>query len=203
MTGLANRWKRLRYSVYAPFYDYGLSFVGERQAAIRALGPAAGEKILIVGVGTGADLPHLPPDVQVLATDYSPAMLARAAARAGDNVELRVMNGEALELDDGTFDAALLHQILAVIPDPVSCLRETTRVLRPGGRISVFDKFVPDGTRLSTLRGWALRSLDTIFTSATWTLADLLAAARAPLRIEAELPDQRPPFRTVILRKTA
>lgn len=202
MTSLANRWKRLRYSVYAPFYDYGLSFVGERQAAIGALGPVAGEKLLIVGVGTGADLPHLPVDVQVLATDYSPAMLARASARAGDNVRLQVMNGEALELADGTFDAALLHQILAVIPDPVSCLRETTRVLRPGGKISVFDKFRPDGTRLSALRGWALRSLDTVFTSATWTLADLLAESRVPVRIETEIPS-KPPFRTVILRKHA
>lgn len=200
MSSLANRWKRLRYSIYAPFYDYGLSFVDERQAAIGALKPAAGEKILVVGVGTGADLPHLPPGVQILATDYSPAMLARATARAGKNVELRVMNGEALDVEDGAFDAVILHQILAVIPDPVRCLRETTRVLRPGGRISVFDKFLPDGTRLSAMRGWALRSLDTVFTSATWTLSDLLAAARIPVHVEAEVPS-RPPFRTVILRK--
>ena len=200
MTSRANRWKRLRYSLYAPFYDFGLSFDRERRAAIGALRPAAGEHVLIVGVGTGADLPHLPAGVRILATDYSPAMLARATARAGDNVELRVMNGEALELADGCFDAALLHQILAVIPDPVRCLRETARVLRPGGRISVFDKFLPDGTRLSAVRGWGLRSLDTVFTSATWTLPDLLAAARVPLAIEAELPNRRP-FRTVILRK--
>ena len=54
------------------------------------------------------------------------------------------MDGQALELPDASFDAVALHLILAVIPDPVRCLAEAARVLRPGGRLAVFDKFVGD-----------------------------------------------------------
>lgn len=43
---------------------------------------------------------------------------------------------------DGSFDAVILHVILAVVPDPARCLAESTRVLHPGGRAAILDKFV-------------------------------------------------------------
>jgi ubiquinone/menaquinone biosynthesis C-methylase UbiE len=57
------------------------------------------------------------------------------------------MDGHALKFPDASFDAVILHLIVAVIPDPVKCLREAARVLRPGGRAVIFDKFVPDDQR--------------------------------------------------------
>src|SRR3712207_8472663 len=62
--------------------------------------------------------------VEVLATDVTPAMLRQAWAHARPGIEFRVMDGMALDLPDGSFDAALLHMVLEVIPDPVKCLRE-------------------------------------------------------------------------------
>ncbi len=58
------------------------------------------------------------------------------------------MDGQALEFPDKSFDAAILHLIVAVIPDPARCLKEVARVLRPGGRAVIFDKFVPDDAQL-------------------------------------------------------
>ena len=52
------------------------------------------------------------------------------------------MDGHSLAVPRAAFDAVVLHLILAVIPDPVRCLREAARALRPGGRVVVFDKFV-------------------------------------------------------------
>lgn len=57
------------------------------------------------------------------------------------------MDAHHLAFPDASFDAAVLHLILAVIPDPVRCVREVARVLRPGGRAVIFDKFVPDQAR--------------------------------------------------------
>ncbi len=101
--------------------------------------------MLIVGAGTGLDLPHLPEGLVVLATDLTPAMLEKCARqKLAVNMELstRVMNGQAMELPDEAFDAVILHLIVAVIPDHKACLKEVDSVLKPGGKIAVFDKFV-------------------------------------------------------------
>ena len=76
----------------------------------------------------------------MLATDISPGILAYAAdaARAAGlaNVETREMDGEALDLDDGSFDAVISRVGLIYFPDQQRALSEIHRVLRPGGRLS-------------------------------------------------------------------
>ena len=47
-----------------------------------------------------------------------------------------------LPFAEGCFDHAILHLILAVVPDPLACLAETARVLSPGGSVLIFDKFL-------------------------------------------------------------
>jgi len=106
----------------------------------------------------------------------------------GPHVELRVMDGQELELPDESFDAVLLHLILAVIPDPVACLREASRVLRPGGRVSVFDKFVRAGQRPGLLRRAANLPARLLATNLNRVLEEILTAAAAPLRIEHDEP---------------
>jgi phosphatidylethanolamine/phosphatidyl-N-methylethanolamine N-methyltransferase len=200
--GRAIRWNRLRYTLWAGFYDRIVRFGAQRRRAIERLGLNAGEHVLVVGAGTGADLPYLPAEVSVLATDLTPAMLARARPKAGPGVELRVMDGQALELRDAAFDAVLLHLILAVIPDPVACLREAARVLRPGGRISVFDKFVRQGHRPSLLRRLANLPARLLATDINRVLEDIVAASGAPLHIEHDEPAGfGGAFRIVLLRK--
>ena len=142
-------WNRLRYSVYAPLYD----IVAER--ALRrprrtALGQVAwhpGMRVLLVGAGTGLDLPWLPRDVEVHATDLSPAMVRRTARRAealGMDVQAAEMDAEALTFPDGHFDVVVMHLILAVMPDPARGLAEARRVLRDDGQLCVMDKFQTD-----------------------------------------------------------
>lgn len=144
----SNAWRRFSYTLWAPFYDaLARAFAPRRRRAIELLNLHVGERVLIVGAGTGLDLEMLRRDVRITATDLTPAMLQRLRARArrlGLGVEARVMDGQALDLPDASFDAVILNLIVAVIPDPVRCLRETQRVLRPGGRAVVFDKFLPD-----------------------------------------------------------
>ena len=144
-----NRWNQFIYARWAPVYDVMIGlppFVRARRRAFDVLDLRAGERLLIAGIGTGPDFPFLPEGVRVTGMDLSEPMLARARRKlpiAGREIVLQRGNAEALPFDDGSFDAASLFLILSVAGDPISVLRETVRVLRPGGRVVIFDKFLP------------------------------------------------------------
>jgi ubiquinone/menaquinone biosynthesis C-methylase UbiE len=200
----SNAWNRLRYTLWAPVYDLvGFTFDPFRRRSLRMLDLRSGERLLLVGAGTGGDLPYVPAGVRTLATDLTPAMLQRARRRAGGDTRLAVMDGHRLALRPGVFDAAALHLILAVIPDPAACLRETARAVRPGGRIVVFDKFVR-GPRTPL----ALRALNRVsrvlFTEITRRFEEILERSGAPLEVERDAPALAGGlFRYLLLRRKA
>ena len=84
----------------------------------------------------------------VLATDISANLLAyaaNAAEKAGlDNFETRVMDGEDLELEDASFDAAICRQGLMLMPNAPTAVSEAYRVLKPGGWFSTIVFSTPD-----------------------------------------------------------
>lgn len=172
-----NRWNRLRYTLYAPLYDRVVRFRGARRRSIGLLRLRPGERVLIDGAGTGADLDFIPPEVEVVATDLTPAMVERIRARArrlGRAVDARVMDAHALDFPDGSFDAVILHLIVAVVPDPERAMREAARVLREGGRAAVFDKFVPENQAPSLLRRALNPLANALFSDLTRRLGPLL-----------------------------
>jgi phosphatidylethanolamine/phosphatidyl-N-methylethanolamine N-methyltransferase len=195
-----NLWQRFRYTIWAPHYDRVTKLHRERRRSIELLAPQPGERLLIVGCGTGADLPFIPEGVAVLATDLTPAMLRQARVHARPGIEFAVMDGHALDLPDASYDCAILHMVLEVIPDPARCLRETARVLRPGGRIAVFDKFLPDGFHPGPLRRAGLALLDLVFTSTNRRMGEILKASGAPLEVACDEPSVGA-YRHLILRK--
>lgn len=172
-----NGWNRLRYTAFAPVYDRIAGFAAQRRRSIALLDLRPGERVLIVGAGTGADLPHVPAGVEEVAGDITPAMVERIRRRAEQlrrPVRAEVMDGQALPLPDASFDAVVLHLIVAVIPDPAACLREAARVLRPGGRAVVFDKFVAEDRRPSSVRRLLNVVTNALFSDITRRLGPLL-----------------------------
>ena len=196
------RWNRIRYTLWAPGYDLVAGMGRQRRRSLELLAPRPGERVLLIGAGTGADLPWLPDGVEVLVTDLTPAMLARARPKLRPGMELRVMDGARLELPDASFDAVVLHLILAVMPDPVACLRETARVLRPGGRAVVFDKFLRRGRRAGLARRLVGGVTGLLFSEVNRVLEDLLDESAAPLEIVHDEPALAGDlFRIVLLRR--
>jgi phosphatidylethanolamine/phosphatidyl-N-methylethanolamine N-methyltransferase len=179
-----NRWNRIRYTAFAPLYDRIARFGKQRRRSIELLALKPGERVLIVGAGTGADLPLIPDGVEIVAGDLTPAMVERIRQRAeelGRRVTAELMDGQALPLPDAGFDAVILHLIVAVIPDPAACLREVARVMKPDGRAVVLDKFVPDEQTPSLGRRVFNLVTNTLFSDITRRLGPL--AQEASLRV--------------------
>ena len=90
-------WNRLRYTAWAPAYDAiarAVGFDAARRLSIDRQQLASGDRVLIVGAGTGLGLDFLASNVHVTAIDVTPAMLKqleRRAAGAGRPVTARVM----------------------------------------------------------------------------------------------------------------
>lgn len=201
-----NAWNRLRYGLFAPGYDLvGRRMDAARRRSIDLVRLVPGERLLLVGAGTGLDLPWLPPGLEVTAIDLSAPMLKRCEARArelGLDVTCRLMDAHAMDLPDARFDAVLLHLVLSVVPDPFAAAREVGRVLRPGGRAGIFDKFIAAGARPSPLRRIAGAVANAVFSDINRELEPLLDAAGLETTHE-ELSYGRGLFRIVVARKPA
>ncbi|MBI4571266.1 MAG: class I SAM-dependent methyltransferase, partial [Chloroflexi bacterium] len=101
-----------------------------------------GSRVLEIGVGTGKNLRWYPPGVSVVAVDFSPRMLSRAVRRVrkgGVDVQLALMDAQALALAGGSFDVVVSTCVFCSVPDPVLGLEEVRRVLRPDGRILLLE----------------------------------------------------------------
>ncbi len=107
---------------------------GLRRAELRG-----GMRLLDVAAGSGSlSIPAARLGAQVMATDQSPIMLELLQARArkeGLNIETRVMDGHALELDDNSFDMAGSQFGVMLFPDMPKGISEMVRVVKPGGRV--------------------------------------------------------------------
>lgn len=142
------------YTLIAPFYEALIA--GGTQRIRRDSWLKAGDvsncKVLIPGIGTGLDIPFLPNGGHYTGFDLTPAMLARAERRTAQsksncNLVLKLGDIHALDEADEQFDLIVMHLILAVVPSPEQALNEMLRVLKPGGRIIILDKFLKPGER--------------------------------------------------------
>lgn len=161
-----NRYNHKLYRLYAPIYDRLMRFwtLASRRKVIERLELKSGELLLIPGVGTGLDLPYIPQGVCTTAVDLSPAMLKQAQKKRHDHVGFAVMDGQNLAFSSDCFDAIVLNLILSVVPEGNKALGESWRVLRPGGRMVIFDKFLPEHEKMTlfrTLLGILIRRLGT------------------------------------------
>jgi SAM-dependent methyltransferase len=113
--------------------------------------PLPADLALDVGTGTGHTALALATRVaHVTGTDVTPEMLAEARAlamsrgAAAANVEFVLADVEALPYADGSFDIVTCRRALHHFLRPEAALAEMRRVMRPGGRLVIDDRSVPD-----------------------------------------------------------
>ena len=179
------------YTLLAPVYDLMVSYATQnfRPASLARLNIQTDQKILIAGIGTGLDIPHLPQQADYLGVDLTYAMLKRAQNRTAEStLQLQLCQGNVMQLPcaDNTFDHIVMHLILSVVPDPVTTLQEMSRALKPGGQIVIVDKFLRRGER-----AWLKRIVNPIMrriaTRTDVVFEDVLEQSPA-LQVQADKP---------------
>jgi ubiquinone/menaquinone biosynthesis C-methylase UbiE len=104
-----------------------------------------GAAILDVGTGPGVLLVELArrrPDLTLTGVDLSPDMVTAAnrnLRRSGDRASVRVGDAARLPFEDGSFDLVVSSLSTHHWDDPAAAALELNRVLRPGGRILIYD----------------------------------------------------------------
>lgn len=196
-----NTWNKIRYTIYTPVYDSiaGI-FKASRRKSIDALNIKEGDKVLIVGAGTGLDLAFLPSGCQIIATDITPSMVKRIENRKMKNVEALVMDGHKLAFENESFDKIILHLILAVIPDPIACIKECERVLKTGGQIAVFDKFISADQELSLIRKALNIISNFLFSDITRKIEEIISHTQLKI-ISNTAADFNGNFRIILINK--
>ena len=126
-----------------------------RERAIDLAGVSRGDRVLDVATGTGdlaiALARRVAPGGEVIGSDFSEEMLARARHKNRSPQTLSFEWGDALDLSypDDSFDAATVGFAARNYADLAAGLREMRRVVRPGGRVVVLEFTTPTRLPLS------------------------------------------------------
>jgi SAM-dependent methyltransferase len=123
---------------HAAYADARGAEVAERMLELTAVGP--GDRVLELACGPGGlGLAAAARGAEVVLSDVAPEMTAIAAARARGrvNVGARVLDVEAIDEPDASYDVVLCREGLMFATDPARAAGEILRVLRPGGRTAI------------------------------------------------------------------
>lgn len=146
-----------------------------------------------LGCGVGHVADALAPCVgRVIAVDESGPMLAAARERLGvhTNVDLRAGTIEALPIDDGALDAAIMFLVAHFVTDPAKAMREVNRVLKPGGRLLIVDLMSHDRVEYVVQLGHVWQGFDAEQMKEWLTNARFTSVRYRPLPAD---PDSRAP----------
>lgn len=188
-----NSWNKFIYKIGSPIYDKVFNsgiFLNARKRIFQSIPFDSKQKILFVGVGTGADLELINyADLDITAIDYSPDMLGKAKIKFKDStIKFLEMDAQNMVFEDESFDYVVASLILSVVPDANKCFQEITRVLKHEGKIIIFDKFAPENKKLSLPKVLLRPIISVLGTDIGRSFEELIPKNNKHIKVEEDIP---------------
>ncbi len=129
---------------------------------VDAIGPQPGYTVLELAAGPGETgflaAEMIRPGGTLITSDVAPEMLSVAQRRAEelglDDVRFKQIDADSsIDIEAATIDAVLCRWGYMLMADPATAMRETRRVLKPGGRLALAAWTGPDDNPWSALTG--------------------------------------------------
>jgi len=202
-----NPWNKFVYKIGSPFYDKFFNsgiFLHARKQIFQSLSFETNQKVLFVGVGTGADLELVhPSNLEITAIDYSPDMLEKARKKfRHSSITFIEMDAQQMPFADESFDYIVASLILSVVPDANKCFQEMTRVLKREGKILIFDKFVSQNHKLSLPKMLLRPMIRVLGTDIGRNFEELMLHHVTKVKVEEDVPIMwNGMYRKIIVRK--
>lgn len=200
-------WNKVIYKMWSPVYDKIFNtgiFLDARKQIFNEIGFHHKQKILFVGVGTGADLELIDhSDLDITAIDFSPDMLEKGRMKfKGSGIKFLEMDAQNMEFTNQSFDYVVASLILSVVPDADKCFQEMTRVLKQEGKMMIFDKFIPNNKKQSLQQKWLRPIIKVLGTDIGLSFEELFLRNHTNLQIEEDKPVlMNGMYRKIIIRK--
>jgi phosphatidylethanolamine/phosphatidyl-N-methylethanolamine N-methyltransferase len=113
--------------------------------AISHMNIKPGDRVLDLGIGTGASLDFYPKQGKIVGIDLSSGMLRECKKKLQNRrlAPTHLIQGNALELPfhDDAFDHVFISHVISVVSDPYLLIKEAQRVLKPLSRIVIVNHF--------------------------------------------------------------
>ncbi|MGA2229817.1 MAG: methyltransferase domain-containing protein [Tepidisphaeraceae bacterium] len=172
---------RALYDVQSRVYDHTFGALVQRRisTAISHINIQAGDKVLDLGIGTGAALRYYPLDRgRIFGIDLSAGMLDLCIKRMDrlERTNATVVQGNALQLPfaDNSFDHVFISHVISVVSDPCQVVREAQRVAKPQARIVMLNHFQSNNRLIAMVEKWLCPLCTKLGWRSDLALADLL-----------------------------
>lgn len=135
------------YDFHSLFYDVTFGRLVRRRitSAISHMSIGAGQRVLDLGIGTGASLDYYPRHARIFGIDLSGGMLRECRKKIQHRrlAPAMLFQANALQLpfSDNAFDHVFISHVISVVSDPYRLVREAQRVAKPGARIVILNHF--------------------------------------------------------------
>jgi phosphatidylethanolamine/phosphatidyl-N-methylethanolamine N-methyltransferase len=138
---------RLIYDFQALFYEVTFGRLVRRrvESAVSHINIKPTDRVLDLGIGTGASLNYYPKQGRIFGVDLSSGMLKECCKKIKERnlTHAAVFQANALDLPfaDDVFDKVFISHVVSVVSDPYALIREVQRVAKEGTRIVILNHF--------------------------------------------------------------